>query len=219
MPAEVYWRRRLLVLAAAIALTWVVLRLIDGGDGDRADPAPTPAVTTTVAPVVAATVNGTIRVTLISDSRACDPQKIRMTPTVRPDQQTKAPVEIGLVVSSTQKKACTLDPADAEVVAVISANKTPVWDSTVCKAPLLTEPVSISPRWASLVTTTWSGRGSGAKCSAKEGFASPGTYSVQVGTLGGEPGSTTFTLKSAPKKKATPTTPTPKPKNTTKPND
>lgn len=216
------------MLAAAIALVWITLRIIGGGDEDKTGVTPTPTASATAAPTVAAPVDGTVRVSLVSDTRACDPEKIRMTPTVRPDQPTKAPVEIGLVVSSTEQKACTLKPADADLVAVISANKTPIWDSTVCKTSLLTDPVAISPRWASLVTTTWSGRGSGANCSSKEGFASPGTYAVQVGTLGGEPGKASFTLKAAPKPKVAKTTPTakapqtkatPQAKNTAKPND
>lgn len=207
-----------------IALVWLALRFV-GGDDDP-DPKPTakPTVTATAAPTVAAPVNGIVRVTLVSASRACDPEKIRMTPTVEPGQFTKAPVKISLVVSSTEKTACTLKPADADMVAVISANKTPIWDSTVCKAALLDDPVSVSPQWASLVTATWSGRGSGSTCSSKEGYASPGTYAVQVGTLGGEPGKATFTLERKPEPKPTKTTPTPtKPtpsaKNTTKPND
>ena len=206
-----------------IALVWLVLRFV-GGD-DEPDPKPTakasPTATATATPTLAAPVNGVVRVTLVSASRACDPEKIRMTPSVEPGQFTKGPVTIGLVVSSTEKTACTLNPADADMVAVISANKTAIWDSTVCKVSLLDEPVSISPRWASLATATWTGRGSGSKCSTKEGYASPGTYTVQVGTLGGEPGKATFTLERRPTPaKTTPTpTRTPTAKNTTKPND
>jgi hypothetical protein len=225
LPAEVYWRRRLLALAAVIALVWLVLRFVGGGDEPDPKPTAKAPVTTTAAPTtVAAPVNGIVRVTLVSASRSCDPEKIRMTPTVQPGQFTKAPVKIGLVVSSTEKTACTLTPADADLVAVISANKTAIWDSTVCKVSLLDEPVSVSPQWASVVTATWSGRGSGGKCSSKEGYSSAGTYTVQVGTLGGEPGKATFTLERKPAPKPTKTTPTPtKPtpsaKNTTKPAD
>lgn len=221
LPAEVYWRRRLLLVAAVIALVWLALRVVGGEDDPDPKPAAKAPVITTPAPTVAAPVNGIVRVTLVSASRACDPEKIRMTPTVVPGQFTKAPVKIGLVVSSTEKTACTLSPEDADLVAVISANKTAIWDSTVCKTALLDEPVSVSPHWASLVTATWSGRGSGAKCSSKEGYATPGTYSVQVGTLGGEPGKATFTLERKPAPKPTKTTATTKPtaKNTTKPAD
>lgn len=221
MPAEVYWRRRLLALAAVIALVWLVLRFV-GGD-DEPDPKPTAKapVKTTTAPVVAAPVNGVVDVTLVSATRGCDPEKIRMTPTVEPGQFAKAPVKIGLVVSSTEKTACTLNPASADMVAVISANKTAIWDSTVCKVDLLDDQVAVSPQWATLVTATWSGRGSGSKCSSKEGYATPGTYTVQIGTLGGEPGKTTFKLERKPEPKPSKTTskPSPSAKNTTKPND
>jgi hypothetical protein len=220
LPAEIYWRRRLLALAAVIALVWLVLRFVGGDDEPHAKPTATQTPTATVAPTVATPVNGVVQVTLVSASRACDPEKIRMTPTVEPGQFTKAAVRIGLVVSSTEKTACTLTPADADLVAVISANKTAIWDSTVCKVSLLDDPVTISPQWASLVTATWSGRGSGGKCSPKEGYATPGTYTVQVGTLGGEPGKATFTLERKPTPKTTPTPKiTPTAKTTTKPND
>ena len=225
LPAEVYWRRRLLALAAVIALVWLAMRFVGGDDKPDSEPKATSPAATTSAPTVTAPVNGLVDVTLVSASRACDPEKVRITPTVEPGQLTKGPVKIGLVVSSTEPTACTLTPGDADMVAVISANKTAIWDSTVCKISLLDDPVAISPQWASLVTATWSGRGSGSKCSPKEGYATPGTYAVQVGTLGGEPGKTSFTLLRRPEPKVTPTTkptptkPTPSAKNTTKPAD
>ena len=227
MPAEIYWRRRLLLLAVVILLVWGGIQLLGGGDGKPA--ANTPVVATTTTPSVAPTApaaSGPVEVSLVSASTACDPEKIRITPTVTPGQLTRGAVTIGLVVSSTAPKACTLTPDDADLVAVISANKTPIWDSTVCKASLLTDPVAVSPKWASLVTTTWTGRGSGSTCSTKEGYTTPGTYSIQVGTLGGEPGKVDFTLdrRPTPKPTAKPSAgtslPTPKPpKTTTKPND
>lgn len=225
LPAEIYWRRRLLALALVIALVWIVMQVVGGDDEPEAKTDPTPTATATTAAPVAPRVNGAVRVSLVSASRACDPEQIRITPTVEPGQQTRGPVAIGLVVSSAEKTACTLTPADADLVAVISANGTAIWDSTLCKSSLLDDPVSISPEWASLVTATWTGRGSGGSCSPKEGFATPGSYTVQVGTLGGEPGKASFTLEARPKPtrttptaKATKKTPPP-PKNTTKPND
>lgn len=220
MPAEIYWRRRLLVLAAIIALVWGVLQLTGDDDSPTAKqqkPAPT---TTTPVATPANRLNGAVKVSLSTGSQACDAEKVRVTPTVGSGQLTKGPVVVGLVVSSTEGAACTLTPAAADLLVVISANKTAVWDSTVCKASLLREPVSISPRWATLVQTTWSGRGSGSACSPKEGYASPGSYTIQAGTLGGEPGKASFTLKPKPKPKPTSSTNTPKPsKTTTEPAD
>ncbi len=220
MPAEIYWRRRLLFLAIVIAVVWLGMQVFGGGDDPKAEPEPTATATTTAKPEPAPT-DGVLSVNLVSATRACDPEKIRVTPTVKSDQLTKAPVVVGLVISSTETKACTLTPSDADLLVVISANKVAVWDSTVCKTSLLTTPVAISPGWSTLVQSSWSGRGSGSKCSTKEGFATPGTYAIQAGTLGGEPGKTTFVLKPAPKPKVTPTPTktTPTAKNTTKPPD
>lgn len=218
MPAEIYWRRRLLLLALVIALIWLGTMAFGGGDDPKAEPKPTATATASATSEPAPT-EGALTVKLTSATRSCDPEKIRVTPTVKPGQLTKGPVEIGLVVSTTEDKACTLSPEVADLLVVISANKVAVWDSTVCKTSLLTDPVAISPGWATLAAATWSGRGSGNKCSVKEGFATPGTYTIQAGTLGGEPGKTTFTLNPKPKPKPTETKATPKPKGTTKPAD
>lgn len=219
LPAEIYWRRRLLALAAVIAVVWGVLHFVGGGGESPTTPKATATATVTPTPTVAP-VDGVVQVSLSTGTRACDPEKVRITPTVDPGQHTKGPVSIGLVVSSTETTACTLSPADADLVAVISANKTAIWDSTVCKTSLLTDPVAISPGWAILVDTTWDGRGSGGRCAKREGYATPGTYVIQAGTLGGEPGKATFKITAPPKPKvtATPTEPTKTPtaKKTTK---
>ena len=186
MPAEIYWRRRLLVLAVVIALIWVGTQVFGGGGDPEAKPEATVTPTVTATPEPAPT-EGPLSVTLVSSTKSCDPEKI-------------------------------LTPASADLLVVISANKIAVWDSTVCKTSLLATPVAISPGWATLADATWSGRGSGSKCSPKEGFATPGKYTIQAGTLGGEPGKTTFTLNPAPKPTVTPTK-TPTPKTSTKPPD
>jgi len=225
LPAEIYWRRRLLLLAVVIAVVWGVLQLTGGEGDDEAKAAPTPSATTatpaasptpTVAPPPAVQTDGPVDVALASAAKACDPTTVRITPTVKPAQLTKGPVDIGLVVSSTQTAPCTLQPDDAQAIAVISANGTPIWDSTVCKIDLLTGPVQISPEWATLTNVQWTGRGSGSNCTTNEGYATPGKYTVQVGTLGGEPGKTSFTLDPRPEPaKTTPPPAAPDPAATT----
>lgn len=208
----------MLVLALLIAVAWIVLQLTSGGGDDDPKASPTKAAPTKSAPATPATavvptapvpkVNGLVDVALVRAARACDPVKIRITPTVRPGQLDKGPVDVGLVVSSTEEQACTLTPEVADAIAVISANGTAIWDSTVCKTSLLTEPIAISPQWATLATVQWTGRGSGAQCAGSEGYATPGKYTLQIGTLGGEPGKTTFTLDARP---APPKPPKPEP--------
>ncbi|AWB93572.1 hypothetical protein C3E78_15885 [Aeromicrobium chenweiae] len=224
------------MLAVLIALVWVVLQLVGGGDDEKPAARPTATATTpTVAPTPETKTNGLVDVALVTDSAPCDPETVRITPSVRPGQLARTTVEIGLVVSSSATSACTLKPADADAIAVISANGTAVWDSTVCKVSPLTDPVALTPGWSTMTSVTWTGRGSGSTCTSKQDYASPGKYSVQIGTLGGEPGKATFTLEARPrparttptpkKTKATKTTPSPSkatpkpPKGTTKPAD
>ncbi len=209
-----FWRRRLLVLAGVIALVWIALQVAPGGSADRPAPKSSP---TAAQPTAVAASDGTIPVNLSTDDRACDPQQVRVTPTVRPKQENRGAVDIGLVVSTTETTSCTLQPGDADLVAIISANDKAVWDSTVCKQSLLTEPVELSARWATFVVTEWSGRGSGSTCSKKEGWAPAGTYLVEAGTLGGEPGKASFSLLARPAPKATQDAKTDEPKKTEKP--
>jgi hypothetical protein len=205
LPAEVYWRRRLLVLALLILLVWLGMRVWPDGDGEPAAAAPTATPTATQAPP---TTNGVTNVALTTGSEPCDAESIRITPTVRSGQHARGPVTITLLVSSSSAKPCNFTARSSDLLVVISAGKTPVYDSTVCKASLLRQTVQLSPGWATSVDATWSGRGSGPRCSSKEGWATPGTYVLKIGTLGGEPGRTSFRLTSPPKPKATPT-PTP----------
>lgn len=216
VPAEIYWRRRLFVLAGLILVVWLVTQVLSRGGDDQKPVAKPTATVTTTAPTVAPPTSGKITVNLASGTAACDPEKVTVTPSVKDGQHTGGPVTIAMNVSTTAAEPCILNAKAADLLVVISANKKPVWDSTVCKTALLTTPVSVSPKWATVVQTTWSGRGSGPKCSPKEGFASPGTYVIKAATLGGDPSQASFHISNKPKPKA-PTTTTPTDKPTTKP--
>lgn len=212
-----------------IAIAWAATTFWPGGDDEPAPvAAPAPSGSTTAAaatpsPTPAATqaAQSDVQVALTSSTEPCDPETVRITPTVPGDQPARKAVRVELLVSTTAPQGCTLDPDESEVVAVISSGETAVWDSAVCDSALLDAPVSLSPGWSTTVPTAWSGRGSGPACSKKEGWASPGKYTLRIGTLGGEPGKASFRLaQPAPKPKAAaspkPTTsPSPSPKTTT----
>lgn len=197
LPAEIYWRRRLLVLAVLILVVWLSLRLWPSGGDEKPVSAPAPSATPSPTPEPAPT-DGTTTVSLESGSRKCDPESIRITPSVPDGQETRQPVKIDLTMSSTSRKSCTYTADSDELLVIISAGKTAIWDSTVCKTALLREPVKLSSGWSTVAPIEWSGRGSGPACSGKEGWATPGGYTIQIGTLGGEPGEARFTLTAPP---------------------
>ena len=216
----------MLLLALVIAIVWGVLQLTGSDDDPAPKAAPKPSATTakptpssspTAAPEPRTTVDGLVDVSLVSASAKCDPEKVRITPSVRPGQLTRGVIDINLVVSTTQTTACTLQPDDAEAIAVIAANGTPVWDSTVCKTSLLSAPVQLTPQWATLAPAQWTGRGSGSNCTSNQAWASPGRYTLEIGTLGGEPGKTSFTLDARPAPVQTTPPPTPAPAATADP--
>ncbi len=207
LPAEIYWRRRLLLLAVLILLVWVGLRLWPGGSDEQPVSAPAPTSTPSANPEPAPT-DGTTTVALSAGSAACKPESIRVTPSVPGGQHTREPVDVDLAISSTSKKPCTFTAQSSDLLVVISSGKTAIWDSTVCKTALLADEVQLSPGWSTAERVEWSARGSGPACSPKEGWATPGGYTIQIGTLGGEPGTTKFTL-----------TPPPEPKDDEKPED
>lgn len=216
MPAEVYWRRRLLVLAALLLLIWIVVQVVE--DDPRSASQQAPAVVPSAAPTPASG-GGPVPASFAKATKKCLPEKVRIEPTVTSGQRTQTPVDMSFLLTTAQKESCLFDAAAADLLVVINANGSAIWDSSVCKEAILAEPVTIPATWGTAVAATWSGRGSGSSCSKKESFGSPGAYVIKVATLGGEPGKDEFTLTSPPEpEKATPTNdpetkPKPKPKN------
>ena len=64
-----------------------------------------------------------------------------------------------------------------------------------CRSSLLDVPVPLAAGWSTMVSVQWSGRRSGTGCSSDEPAAGAGTYTVKLGTLGGEPGEAAFSLQ------------------------
>ncbi|WP_375000495.1 hypothetical protein [Aeromicrobium sp. CTD01-1L150] len=212
LPSAIYWRRRFLLLAAVLLVAWVGVTLWpEGEDAETAAPEPSPAAESEPSPSPSATEEaqevGTnaeeTTVSLEAGGDPCDLESIRMTPHVPPEQTTKGKVTIQLALSTTAEEPCTFRPDAGDVAAVISSDGNAVWDSDVCRTTtLLDDPVALSPQWSTVATATWSGRGSGPACDKKEGWASSGKYALRIGTLGGEPGKTTFRLLEKPKKES-----------------
>ncbi|MFD1858977.1 hypothetical protein [Aeromicrobium camelliae] len=201
LPAEIYWRRRLLLLALLIGLAWLVLQIVGWVNdrdepADAATPAPTAASTASPTPSPEPSPEPTdlVPVALPAAEGACAPENIRIVPSVADGQPAGEAVTVDLLVSTVDGSGCVLSPEEAQLLVIISSGGTPVYDSTVCRQPFVTEPIAVPEGWATQASVQWSGRGSGATCGDGEGFANAGEYAIQLGTLGGEPGEATFRL-------------------------
>lgn len=203
---DVYWRRRLLVLAIAIGLVWGVLQVIGllRGDGssEAKAPAPQPTTAAPTTPPTTAPPADQVPVAIETATTVCKPENVRIVPSVAADQEAGAPVSIDLMVTALDGEACTFRPTADELLVVVDTQRAPIYDSSVCRAAFFDQSVAIPAGWGTVTTVEWTGRGSGTGCGTSEGFAPAGTYTLKIGTYGGEPGETTFRL--APRVPETP---------------
>ncbi|SKB05832.1 hypothetical protein [Aeromicrobium choanae] len=218
---DVYWRRRLLVLAALLAIAWGVVQVVGGTRGDDAkDTAatePTPTPTASTAPATAAPTDQ-VAVAIETDAKPCEPDNVRIVPSVPGGQFAGGPVRIDLMLTALDGTACTFRPSASELLAVVDTQRAPIYDSSVCRAAFFDEAVAVPAGWSTVAPVEWNGRGSGSGCGSSEGFAPPGTYTLKIGTYGGEPGEATFKLaRRAPETPETKATAAPAKKPTPKP--
>ena len=215
MPRAIYWRRRLLLLAALILLAWVILQIWQKRHSSEpvSEPTSTASAPATQAPTPTPTpsptpsTDTTTTVALTGGKKVCDPHKIRMSPYVADGQQAQRPVNVDLAIRTTAKKPCLFKPKTYDPLAVVSRGEKRLWDSSVCKAPVAGGSLQLIPGWSTVVQVPWVPRRSGDSCSKDERWLAAGVYTLEIGTLGGEPGEATFTLAPPPP----PPSPTPTP--------
>ncbi|MET1133953.1 MAG: hypothetical protein ABWX60_11080 [Aeromicrobium sp.] len=219
---DVYWRRRLLVLAAVLAIVWGVVQLVgltrddDAKDTASAEPTPTSSAAST-APATAAPTDQ-VAVAIETDAKPCEADNMRIVPSVAAGQFAGGPVRIDLMLTALDGAACTFRPSASELLAVVDTQRAPIYDSSVCRTAFFDEAVAVPAGWSTVAPVEWNGRGSGSGCGSSEGFAPPGTYTLKIGTYGGEPGEVTFKLaRRAPETPETKATTAPTKKPTPKP--
>lgn len=210
LPARVYWARRLLLLSLVLLLLWGLVRWV-GGVGRPGTVAVTPpASTTPTTPTAARTrhrshthrfVPGVRPVTTVlsTANRRCDPATVHVYPAVPSPAQVGAETSVQLRVSSTATSACRLDLSAASLLVAVSSKDATVWTSSQCPAAIASQTLSLQPHWGVVVPVPWSGLFSRQGCSPSAPAAPPGSYTVQAALLQGEPGTTDFRLKPAPK--------------------
>lgn len=206
LSPAIYWRRRLLVLAAVFLLGWVVTTLVSGrGDSESAQPAPQPqpsatsdapqasATSATPTPVPSPSLDSAAQVSVSSADEECDPSTVRIQPSVPRGQQAGEQLRVDFVVSTSAEKPCTLKAKERQTLVVVSSGDSTVWDSSVCSSTVIAAPVQVSPGWVTLARGA-AGNLSESACARGYGFRYAGTFQVRAALLGGEPSEATFRL-------------------------
>lgn len=203
-PPHVYRRRRLVVLVVLCLVVVAAIKLWpDGGQST-----PTSARVTTPPSAAASGASpeperhaepqsGVVRVHLRAPKATCNPRKITVEPSVAPHTRAGGTVPIRLAISTSAKRACTLDLSADSLLLEVSDDDDALWDSAACQE-VSVQSVTLQPTWASVATTSWSGRTATKSCDGDGDPVPPGKYTVKAAVLGGEPGESTFTLSQQP---------------------
>lgn len=220
LPRRVYWVRRTLVLAVALALVFGIGKLV-GATGSDDSGSALEASTTGSAQEAAAEPSVTMgpvaptkrlrpkaKVPLAMPNGECREDEITVVPSV-PQAWAGGPIVVQLKLQGTQP-ACTFEASAESVVVKIASGDDRIWSSQDC--PRSVEKTSVVVRSGAPVEVpvTWNGRRSDADC-AKLDWALPGFYHVYAAVLGSAPSDVQFEVTRGP---AVVKTRTPKPKPT-----
>jgi hypothetical protein len=211
LPARIYWFRRSLVLATALAMVFAVARLLGSGGGDPGSATPAAAdlggstATANAGPLGPRPLNGSKATAtgkppptaLAQPDGPCALDEITVTPVMG---SAVAGAQVGLTLELTgTRPACTFDVSSGSLVAKVVHGDTRIWTSQQCRRSVPKQSVVVRSALATTVQVNWSGRRSDDKCSRAAGWAFPGHYRVVAAVVGSEPGEAAFQLKSPPR--------------------
>jgi len=181
-PAQVYWTRRLLVLAGLIlvvVLIWSVFSGLGGGNGD--------AEGTTQDGAAADGVTQETPATDAPAARTCAAADLTLV--VTKDAQTYAagaqPV-FTVVITNTSDSSCAVDAGEASRELLVTSGSDRIWSSLDCVAADAAERVLLLPAGGSddPVSVTWPRIRSNATCGEGLPAPRPGTYHVVAKLVG-----------------------------------
>jgi hypothetical protein len=244
LPASVYWRRRLFVLAIAGSLVFMIASLLSGG-GSESDDAPVAqqagagVEATSAAPgadgaAKAATKAGKTgkkgkkrkkgkqavplpppTPTLAAPQGPCTPADVRVTPAIAAGAVAGGDVPVTLSLQTVQSEACTWQVSHASVVVRIADGSKEIWTTRHCRKSVPTQDVVVRRAVPTVVTLTWRDARESEEDCRRGHWVGAGDYSIAAAALGGEPVATSFEL-GAPARETITVTPEPKPTKTPK---
>lgn len=216
LPPRVYWVRRLLVLAVALALVFGIARVLGGGGGGSAPGArpvgavasPTPTApstrTTASAPVTSARPTTSAHASptptvLAMPSGPCANSDVVVTPSVRGAAYAGKPVVFTLALTTKVSPACDWDVTAESLAVRITSGTDRVWSTQDCVGAIPRQSVVVRKDQPASVNVVWNGQRSDAECTRTTPWAEPGYYHVVAAAFGAEPTDVQFPLLAPPR--------------------
>lgn len=208
LPPRVYWRRRVLLVALAVVLVFVLARLLNAGsDASSAPDAATPVAgvpTSTLTPSATATTRQRAEgrqpkkkrsePVLAAPTGSCADADIAVTPTV-PKAVAGRDVFLVLELRTIQAEACTWQVSPETLTLKITSGKDDIWASRQCPRAVPTRSVVVRSAVSTSIGVTWNARRSDDECSRLTHWALPGYYHLDAAALAGEPADVQFELE------------------------
>ncbi|GAA3556914.1 hypothetical protein [Kribbella ginsengisoli] len=186
LPASVYWFRRALVLAVLVALLFVLVRVLGGGDDPKNSAATDPGQNPTSAPTVVPTQT--------PSSKTSESKKATETSTKTPKDVTCTGRDVRIeVVPATRtltsgnsmnlviqlsavREECRVAVDPTVLSLTITSGKDQIWTTEHCEKVVPRAILILAKGKQSTVTIPWDGRRSRPGCLPGQLQAKPGTY-------------------------------------------
>lgn len=178
-PAEVYWRRRAVVVGA-IVVVLVLLFLIWPSGGDSAPVAsPTATATPTANASPSAAASGSASPVPSGSAPACADPDIKVQAGVETDKPTAgSDVVFVMTITNNSSVACTRPVGAADTSFTVSSGGYRVWSSDDCNPGGEAVAEVIPPGKAFALQATWDGSITEPGCPSPQRKATAGTYDV-----------------------------------------
>jgi len=197
LPPAVYWRRRVLVLGAVLALVLLLVAMC-GGSGHSNPAAVNPAATTTstrpsptpttsvqppivgepggasssASPPAAAPSSATARSDICSDA------EIQLTPSIQKITGGTYPYQLQLDIKNISNRTCKRDDgANPQEMHIVNAAGQTVWSSDYCQSNPGSNMASFDPNIVASFKLPWDGYAYGPNC-AKGAKLGDGAYQL-----------------------------------------
>ncbi len=218
LPAGVYWRRRLVLLAVAALLVLGLARVLGGSsDASSADagvveqvaaqptataPSQSPSPTKTPGKGKGkgkgnrpgATPTTPAPPPLAVPDGPCDEADIAVTPTAV-DAVAGRDVVILLELRTIVDPACTWRVSSGNLSVKLTSGADDIWSSQQCPRVVPVKDVVVRSAEPTTVALVWNAKRSDEECSRLTDWALPGDYHAIAAALGGEPTDVQFTLE------------------------
>lgn len=210
LPAGVYWRRRVVLLALAVLMVVGIAKLLGSGSDASSEAearpasapmssAPAPTATTgsgATVPLLPGEGSSSEAATLAEPQGTCKATDIVVTPQVKdavagPGDGTR--IRLGL--QTEQAEACSWHVSSRTLTLKITSGHDDIWSSRECPRLVPDREVVLRNTQPTWVDVVWNGRRSDDGCPRQTDWALPGFYHVNASALAGEPSDEQFELR------------------------